>query len=696
LHNDRSLGAFFSLTAPRTASLLAVLALWATGPARGLAQEPRDTVQRDTVPFDTIYNMEPIKVRVARPVATAGGAAAVTTPLDSLRTIPAPTLADVLRQLPLIQIRENSRGEAQPAIRGMGSRRVAVLVDGVPITLGWDNRTDLSVVPVTAAREITLVRGLSSVLYGPNALGGAVLVAVGEANGNVPPPSPFQFNVGVDNLGNAAAALGLSTIIPTSSGEVTLRGGGGYRNRSAWPLPADVPPADPQLSENRLNSDMEHGNAFVSARYEAESGRWLSLTSFGFKAERGVPPERHTVDPRLWRYPDQWRWVTALSAGTGWRQTPWGEGDLEASVGLDFGETFIDTYSDIAYDSVTGGESGDDRTLSIRMLGDHTLGIGILRGALTAAETRHVEVIDDANPETYKQWLFSLGLEVDQPLLPDLDASRARVSVGVSVDGAGTPVTGPADPRDPIWTWGARAGGTVAIGDGSVVLNGGLSRRVRFPALRELYSGALGRFVVNPELDPEVLGVAELGATYRVGRFGGQAVAFYQRLTDAIVRVSVGDGKLQRQNRDKITSLGLELLIDALFGPLTVAADATIQNVTLTDPSAPDDQRNPEYQPWFNGGIFGTLRLPRGFWTTASVRHQAPRYCVHPDFDSEVKLASNTWFDLELGKSFGLGGSGRRRLDAVVAFDNLSDSSVFDQCGLPRPGRLVRFQMQIF
>jgi iron complex outermembrane receptor protein len=441
---------------------------------------------------------------------------------------------------------------------------------------------------------------------------------------------------------------------------------------------------------------LEHGNGYVSARYEADNGRWLSLTSFGFKAERGVPPERHTIDPRLWRYPDQWRWVTAVSAGTGWRETPWGEGDLEASIGLDFGETNIDTYSNIAYDSITGGESGDDRTLSMRMLGDHTLGIGILRGALTAAETRHIEVIDDEDPETYKQWLFSLGLEIDQPLLPELDGSRARFSVGVSVDGAGTPLTGPADPRDPIWTWGARAGGTFALGDGSVVLNGGLSRRVRFPALRELYSGALGRFIVNPELDPEVLGVFELGATFEVGTLNGQAVVFHQRLTDAIVRVAVGEGQLQRQNRDRITSTGLELLFEAPFGPLTVAGDATIQNVNLDDPTAPDDQRNPEYQPWFNGGLFGTLNLGRGFWTSASVRHQASRYCVHPDSDDEVRLASNTWSDLELGKSFGLGGVRGRRLDAVVALDNFTDSSVFDQCGLPRPGRLLRLQMQIF
>ncbi|KPK65198.1 MAG: hypothetical protein AMS21_05415, partial [Gemmatimonas sp. SG8_38_2] len=136
--------------------------------------------QQDTVPPDTVYTVEEIAVTVARPVATAGGASALRVPLDSVRAHPSPTLSELLRRTPLIMIRENSRGEAQPQLRGMESRRVAVLVDGVPLTLGWDNRTDLSIIPMTAARELTLVRGLSSVLHGPNALGGVVLVGIAD------------------------------------------------------------------------------------------------------------------------------------------------------------------------------------------------------------------------------------------------------------------------------------------------------------------------------------------------------------------------------------------------------------------------------------------------------------------------------------------------------------------------------------
>ncbi|HSG81681.1 MAG TPA: TonB-dependent receptor plug domain-containing protein, partial [Gemmatimonadota bacterium] len=120
------------------ARLIAALCLSVFTAAAAAAQQPSDTL-----PVDSVFRVEEIKVRVSRPVATAGGAAAITTPLDSLRASPSPTLEDVLRQIPLVQVRENSRGEVQPSVRGMESRQVAVIVDGVPITLGWDNRTDL-------------------------------------------------------------------------------------------------------------------------------------------------------------------------------------------------------------------------------------------------------------------------------------------------------------------------------------------------------------------------------------------------------------------------------------------------------------------------------------------------------------------------------------------------------------------------
>ncbi len=672
------------------AFFLPLLILHALAPATR-AQQAQDSTAADS----TVYNVEGIAVTVARPIAAAGGASAVRARIDSLRVGPAPTLEDVLRRLPLIQIRDNSRGEAQPTLRGMESRRVAVLVDGIPLTLGWDDRIDLSVVPLTAAREITLVRGLSSVLHGPNALGGVVQIAIAEGSAAVRKPVPFQLGASVDHLGNGQLSLGLGTLTSAGAGELLIRAGGGYRSRSEFPRPSDVDPAVPGAGDERLNSDFEQGTGYVVARYQSTGGRWLSLSSFGYGSNKGVPPELHVEEPRLWRLPRSSRWVTALSAGTGWRGTPLGAGDIEASIGIDFGETDIDNYATLAYDSVAERELGDDRTLSLRLLGDHTLGPGILRSALTLAETRHVETLVPGDRSVFRQRLWSLGIEAEEPI--GGSAAPARVSFGFSVDGSDTPETGGLEPRDPIWEWGARLGGTVPLGDGGALIHGGVSRRVRFPALRELYSGALGRFVINPELDPEKLVVAELGLTAQTGRLKAQAVGFHQRLTDGIVRVGLGDGRFQRQNRDEILSTGLELLANYVWRRVALGGDLTLQNFELNDPTAPDGQQRPEYKPWIagNGSLSGPVIL--GAQGSATVRHLGRQYCVNPDTGGEEQLDAKTWLDLEVSRSFGLRGSGAgRTLEGALVLANATDSDVFDQCGLPQPGRLLSFHIRIF
>ena len=80
-------------------------------------------------------------------------------------------------------MRTNSRGEAELSVRGSESRQVAVLFDGMPLTLSWDRRTDLSVIPAGALQQVTLVRGLSTLLAGPNVLGGVVEFQTGAAGG---------------------------------------------------------------------------------------------------------------------------------------------------------------------------------------------------------------------------------------------------------------------------------------------------------------------------------------------------------------------------------------------------------------------------------------------------------------------------------------------------------------------------------
>ena len=645
--------------------------------------------------------LDAIRVRATRPISTTAGASAVRLSLSSPRLAPVPILEDVLRAVPFVQVRENSRGEAQLTLRGTESRQVAVLIDGIPLTLGWDARTDLSVVPVAAARQVQLFRGLSSVLHGPNVLGGVVEVDI--SRGDLPPEPPASgLDVGIDDTGAAVAGVTFGRQIPIGDQRLSIHVGAGVRSRSGVPLASGVDQPVTPDDGRRLNSDLDHLSGFFAARYGGGGGGWISLSSFAFRAERGVPPELHVEEPRLWRIPETDRVVTAISAGTGWQTTPLGEGDLEASLGLDFGDTQIDSYETLAYQTVEAREFADDRTITARLVGDHTLGRGTIRSAFTWAETRHVERIDPGETSRFRQRLFSLGVEVEQPLISRLGSgdlfSDIRATLGGSLDRASTPETGGREARDPFDAWGVRVGASSRLGSGDARLHVGVSRRVRFPSLRELYSGALGRFVPNPDLQPEALRTIEAGVTggtrALAGDLEGQVVLFHQHFSDAIVRTGLGDGRFMRENRNKVTAAGMELLASVQWDRVEFGGSLTWQDVSLIDQNAPSTQRRAEYQPEIAGGVNLTGRLPAGISARLGLEVIGRQFCVDPDLGSDVALDPSARLDLHATREWKLSGA-LSRLQTTVALDNLTDQAVFDQCGLPQPGRLLRLQVRI-
>jgi iron complex outermembrane receptor protein len=59
-------------------------------------------------------------------------------------------------------------------------------------------------------------------------------------------------------------------------------------------------------------------------------------------------------------------------------------------------------------------------------------------------------------------------------------------------------------------------------------------------------------------------------------------------------------------------------------------------------------------------------------------------------------LSSKTTTDLALQRSFATRSGGAFRwLRAILALDNVSNVAVYDQCGLPQPGRTLRLMMTI-
>ncbi|MEX2153250.1 MAG: TonB-dependent receptor [Gemmatimonadaceae bacterium] len=663
------------------------------------SQTPRDSARADSA----AQKLKAVTVTETRAAGATGGASAVVIKPQELRSSPAPLLEDALRESPFVHVRQNSRGEMEISVRGSDSRQAAVLLDGVPITLGFDHRTDPSLVPITGAQNLVIVRGLSSLLNGPNTLGGTIEVSHDNAFGQLG-AGRIWGGVGVDeNAAYVASIGGGRKVTDFWGGSLSLRGGVARRERDGFALPKAAP--DPTATNGlRTNSDLRETDGFGTLRWSGAMGRSLGLMVTGFSAERGVPPEEHIATPRLWRYPHHSRAIAALSGNAGSFSTPLGFGSFEFGVGYNTGRQKIQSYNDRSYQTVTGEELGDERTWTSRALFTHSLPRSArVKTAVTMASVSYAETLPPAAVADYQQRLWSAGAEVEVPL-----TFRTTFATGLVYDESTTPKTGGRTPgQEAFNNFGWRAGLTHEV-NAEWRLHASASQRSRFPSLRELYSGALNRFKPNPDLEPETLLGFEAGFT--VDRSLGpipdataQVNVFHHNLENGVVRITLPpDGRFQRINRDRIESTGAELLAGLVFGAnrdrsVSLTGDALVQNVDVIEQTSGGRlSRHAENNPEVRGMIELGVPLP-GMRAFANARLTGTQYCLNADTGSEMTLDAKAESNFALEKRIAVSQRGAvRAVRALLSLDNATNVAIYDQCGLPQPGRTLRlmFTMQ--
>src|SRR6185295_9268465 len=99
-------------------------------------------------------------------------------------------LAEALDLIPGVSVQNlGQRRERLVTVRGFSSRQVPLFIDGIPVYVPYDGNVDLARFGVDYVSKIVVSKGLTSLLYGPNILGGAVNVVSRK------PTQPFEASV---------------------------------------------------------------------------------------------------------------------------------------------------------------------------------------------------------------------------------------------------------------------------------------------------------------------------------------------------------------------------------------------------------------------------------------------------------------------------------------------------------------------
>ena len=518
----------FAISAPAGEYRLEWTAVGYTGGSRTISLEAGMTDELTLRLAPTEYTLNEIVVQ------GQGGA-----PAQSVSTVQRLDPAAIQRQdaadvselaalLPATHVQTNSRGQTILYFRNAGDRQVGQFFDGALLNIPWDNRVNISLIPASVVEEVTVTKGVPSVRYGANVLGGAINFQSRTLDA---PGQKTELAGALGTYGQRRASV--TRLQRTANWDVTTAVQ--YSGHGDQPLPGGANLKNNQpLSDRRINTDREMLSGFGRVSYRFDNGGEFGVSVLHVNAEQGVAPEGNVTDDqsRYWRYP-LWQKSTLIASG----QTPLGPNTSlrGAAWGSRFARDIAD-YKSVEYTSLNSTQEGRDWTAGARLIATHTLPLGDVSLALNGLTSQHEKTLlprDGADSTSvYQQHIFSAGLEYEAQLHP-----RLEVSVGGNLDGTATPKTGPFPPRDPFYAWGLTSGLRVDLGNGWG-LRGAAGRKSRFPTMRELFGAALDKFVPNPGLTPVSAWIAEAGLEHQSESWSVGMTGFYNRVYDTIGKLT--------------------------------------------------------------------------------------------------------------------------------------------------------------
>jgi iron complex outermembrane receptor protein len=585
---------------------------------------------------------------------------------------------EIVRRLPSVHVPVNSRGEAVAFVRSAAERQVAVFYEGAAINVPWDNRLDLSMFPSGLAGSALVAAAPLAPRYGVNALG-----AVSFA-----PPRP------VAPTGRAMLGSGgirdIQASVPFVTGATEVLIGGSYAARDGETLADDVALPFSQAGDRRLNTDRELASVFGRVGTTIGDHR-LSLTAFHVDAEKGIAPESdRPSSARFWRYPSLQHSLVTAKAGL----------VLGETTALDligwyqrFDQT-IDSYTSAAYDRRDTQEVDRDRTVGARALLTQRLGAAQLVASANVLDSTHDQrdrsFVAGAAPAQlpaflhYRQRDVSLGLDLSTPL-----SDQLSVDLGGGYDRVEYLDTGDKPGLADVGGWTGRAGVAWTPSD-TWRLRASVGRKIRAPTMRELFGQALNRFLLNPDLQPELIISGEVGAEWRDDAMTLSLVGFAQDLDGTIDQRNVGRLR-QRINLPGTTVLGVEAA--AQWRPAagwSLGGSGTLSRTRRKQVAGGETDRLAE-KPDVLARVFGDYAAASGFGALAELLYVGRAYSADVD-GVLVALPRSASLNLRVSQRVAIGSGG---LDLFVRGDNVTDSEIVPQLGLPAPGRTIRLGVAI-
>jgi len=233
----------------------------------------------------------------------------------------------------------NGKQESLIRLRGFETTDVMIMIDGMPLTEPNMKRVDLSQIILDNVAKIKVIKGPSSMLYGPNTAGGVVNIVSQEGD---------EFRSKLDlRFGDYKSfrAIGHNRGIV---GPVRYTLGGSYDSSDGFPISRDFEGTPNQPGTLRENSDYERYNLAGTLGTDLGKRGRLALAGGYYNFDGGVPYDM--IDPfpsTLWR--KEWdRWYLNGAGDYAFTDNL----GLKAQLFYDSFDNKIATYTDTSFEEI--------------------------------------------------------------------------------------------------------------------------------------------------------------------------------------------------------------------------------------------------------------------------------------------------------------------------------------------------------
>lgn len=581
------------------------------------------------------------------------------------------TLADVLTRVGTANLTTNSRGESLVYLRNAGERQSAILFDGAPLNIAWDNRVSLSRLPVIGIGEIRIESGGTSAGLGRHAAGGLIAISTQRPGTGGAQDGRFRLQIGTGDQFQA------STLIQGSGNSHSALIAVDHSQRAGLPGNGD--------EDIQANTDARSSSGLAVLRRRWGHGGEAAITLLHTDARHGIAAAGYDRPsqgrPRYWRYPD-----ARQTLASGRLQFPGTRaGRLTLNAWHQTADTVIEDYADAAYSILNARQADADRTSGARLTWSST-GEGSRQqwsAGWSSADHRQTETGLRTTRFSNRDW--HLAWEGEQAI-----AARQYLSAaaGYMVMDAGETGGRPGFGR--LDGWHASLAHHAHFRTGWSIETAA-HFRTRLPTMRELYGTAINRFALNPGLGPETITTLESAILHETERLRFSFIPFYTRSRDTLDQENVvinGTTLRRRINLDGSEAFGVEAGLElALGGGWSWEIDGLATHLRRTGSQAATTGPYIAERP--SRLVQSRLNYDHGngMHATIEARHRGGAWSF-TDEDVFEPLPASTVVNLRLrARPFQSGGPG---WDVFLHADNLGDAEELPQLGLPAPGRSLR------